>query len=150
MKKFVFSLETVYRYKQTVEKTQRADLKRAQDALRALEEERERLDAAVENNARSLERALRGRFEVTQALQQHDAYFMYLRDEQERLSIEIERAEAERDRCRDILVTTMKEVKAYRNLKEERYREYLEDVRREEAKDMGDLVTHQTVAEDGR
>ena len=145
MKKFVFSLASVYAYKQTVEKTQKADLNKALAALLALQEEWRRVEAAFGENAHSLEVALKENMHVVDALKRHDDYFRYLKDRRDELELEIQKAQEEKDRRQAILIKTMKEVKTYTKLKEEQYRKYIEELQREEAKDIGDLISYKTV-----
>ena len=59
MKRFKFTLQSLYNYKQTVERLQKAELKRAQQALQELLDEEKRLLRAYADNERSLEIALR-------------------------------------------------------------------------------------------
>ncbi|MDR0951737.1 MAG: hypothetical protein LBM18_02325 [Oscillospiraceae bacterium] len=141
MKKFVFTLQALLNYKLTLERVQKADLSVAEAALRALLEEDRRLDEAFEESTRSLEKALESGYAVIERLREHDAYFIYIREEKERLSVEIEKAEAERDRLREILVRTMKEIKTYNKLRREQYERYLKEVAAEEEKAISDLVS---------
>jgi flagellar FliJ protein len=141
MKKFVFTLQALLNYKLTLERVQKADLSVAEAALRALQEEDRRLDEAFEESKRSLAQALESGFAVIERLREHDAYFIYIRDEKARLKIEIEEAEVERDRLREILVRTMKEIKTYNKLRREQYERYLKEVAAEEEKAISDLVS---------
>ena len=147
MKKFKFTLQALFNYKLTVEKVQLGELRRAQQALRELLDEKQRLQQAMIGNERSLANALRRRLNVVQALKQHDAYFKYLRDCLIELEPRIIEAKELRDRCRDKLIVTMKEIKTLRKLHDEQYQAYVKEVQAEESKEIGDLVSFNVIAE---
>jgi len=145
MKRFEFSLQPLFNYKQTIEKEQKAELKRAQQALQLLLNEEQRLLRAYVENERSLEKALAENINVATALSEHDAYFRYLRDALKELRERIIEAENYKDECMSLLVTTMKEIKTYTKLREEQYAIYLKEVQTEEEKEMGDIVSFKAV-----
>ena len=147
MKKFVFSLQPVYNYKQTVEKLQKADLRKAQQALKELQDEEARLLRAYAKNERSLEEALRRGENIATELSEHDAYFRFLRESLEIIREKIIHAERVVAECQARLITTMKELKTYRKLRTEQYREYMKETQAEEDKNMGDLVSFATISE---
>ena len=147
MKKFIFTLQPLYNYKQTVEKLQKAELKKAQQALRELLDEEQRLLMAYAENERSLERALRENTDVGQALTEHDAYFRFLRDALTEIRERIVKAEELVRKCQELLIITMKELKTYKKLRDEQYADYLKEVQAEEDKEMGDFVSFNTVIE---
>ena len=147
MKKFEFSLQSLFNYKLTIEKQQKAELQKARQALRELLEEELRLQNAYVENERSLERALRENTDVTSALIEHDAYFRFLRDALKEIRQRIIEAEAYVSECQERLITTMKELKTYTKLREEQYRGYLKEVQTEEEKEMGDIVSFKAVSE---
>lgn len=146
MKRFKFTLQPVFDYKKTVEKRQKDDLRRAQEELRRLRDEELRIDLAFENNSRALDTVLEQNVNVVEELPKFDAYFRYLREAKKELLERIGKAEAEKDRCMSLLIKTMREIKVYTRLREEQYSGYLEEVAREDAKDMGDIVSFQTVS----
>jgi len=148
MKKFVFSLQPLFNYKLTVEKQQKAELKKAQQALRELLAEELRLQNAYMENELSLERALRENVDVTSALIEHDAYFRFLRDALKELRERIVEAEEYVAECQARLITTMKEIKTYTKLREEQYQIYRKEVQSEEDKEMGDIVSFNVVSEE--
>ena len=146
MKKFIFTLQPLYNYKQTLERIQKADLKRAQQLLKELRQEEVRLLQAYADNEWSLELALRLNENLGTTLMEHDAYFRFLRDALKALRARIVEAERARDECQDKLVLTMKEIKTYTKLREEQYQIYLKEVQAEEEKEIGDLVSFTTIA----
>ena len=145
MKKFKFSLQSLFNYKQTVERLQKAELKKAQQALRELLDEERRLEQAYIDNERSLERALRKNVDVVSALSEHDAYFRFLRDALKELRERIVKAEEIVAKCMEKLIVTMKEIKTYVKLRDEQFMQYLKEVQAEEDKEIGDLVSFTTV-----
>ena len=148
MKKFKFTLQPLYKYKQTVEKIQKAELRKAQQALRELRAEEQRLLQAYAKNERSLENALKENRDIASALSEHDTYFRYLRDALEEVREKIVKAEEVVAKCQQQLIVTMKELKTYDKLREEQYQRYLKDIQAEEEKEMGDLVSFNTITEE--
>ena len=148
MKKFKFTLQPVFNYKQTVEKLQKAELKKAQQALQELRDEERRLEQAYADNERSLERALRENINVAAALSEHDAFFRFLRDALKELRKRIVIAEELVRECQEKLIVTMKEIKTYKKLRDEQYYSYMKEVQDEESKEMGDLVSFNVVSEE--
>ena len=148
MKKFVFTLQALFNYKQTVEKQQKAELRNAQLALRELQKEELRLLEAYAENERSLEEALRSNENVVAALSEHDAYFRFLRDALKEIRERIARAERVVSECQARLITTMREIKTYTKLRAEQYQEYMKEIQTEEEKEMSDLVSFNTISEE--
>ena len=147
MKKFAFSLQSVYEYKQTVEKTQKAELSRAEAALRLLREQERALDEAFERNREERDEILTKRFDVVSELEKYDAFFRRLREEKEELLIKIQHAENVKARCQENLIITMKELKTYTKLRDEQYQQYLKAVAAEEEKEIGDIVSFSVATE---
>ena len=148
MKKFQFTLQPLYKYKLTVEKLQKAELRKAQQALRELLEEEERLLRAYAGNEQSLERALRENINVGMALSEHDVFFRFLRDALKEIRSRIIEAEELVRQCQELLIITMKELKTYIKLRNEQYGEYMKEVQIEEDKNMSDLVSFNTINEE--
>jgi len=148
MKKFKFTLQPLYNYKTTVERLQKAELKRAQQALQVLLNEEQRLLGAWADNERSLEEALKSGENVGTALSEHDAYFRYLRDALIEVRELIVEAEEVVRKCQERLIITMKELKTYLKLRDEQYQLYLKEVQAEEAKEMDDLVSFNVISEE--
>jgi len=148
MKKFKYTLQPVYNYKLTVEKLQKADLKKAQQALQELLDEEKRLIQAWSDNERSLEEALQSGEDVAAALSEHDAYFRYLRDALIEIRKRIVRAEEVVRQCQERLILTMKEIKTYLKLRDEQYQVWMKEVQTEEAKEMDDLVSFKVISEE--
>ena len=148
MKKFKFTLQPLFNYKLTIEKLQKAELRKAQLALRELLDEERRLEQAYADNERSLERALLENIDVANALTEHDAYFRYLRDALKEIRERILIAEELVRKCQELLIITMKEIKTYKKLRDEQFKAYLKEVQAEEDKEMGDIVSFNVISEE--
>jgi len=148
MKKFKFTLQSLYNYKLTVEKLQKAELRRAQQALQELLDEELRLIQAWADNEKSLEEALQKGDDVGAALIEHDAFFRYLRDALIEVRKKIVKAEEVVRECQDRLILTMKEIKTYLKLREEQYQVWMKEVQAEEAKNIDDLVSFKVISEE--
>jgi len=148
MKKFKFTLQALYNYKLTVEKLQKVELKKAQQALQMLLDEEQRLIQAWADNERSLEEALRKGENVGAALTEHDAFFRYLRDALIEVRKRIVKAEEIVRQCQDRLILTMKEIKTYLKLRDEQYQAWMKEVQLEEAKEIDDLVSFKVIKEE--
>jgi len=147
MKKFKFTLQAVYNYKLTVERLQKAELRRAQQALNELLSEEKRLLKAYADNEHSLEEALKKGENIVAALSEHDAYFRFLRDALIEIRKLIVKAEEVVRRCQERLILTMRELKTYLKLRDEQYQLYMKEVAAEEAKEMDDLVSFNVINE---
>lgn len=148
MKRFKFTLQSLYNYKLTVEKLQKAELSKAQQALQLLLNEEQRLIQAYANTELSLEEALRKGENIVAALTEHDAYFRFLRDSLVEVRKKIVRAEEVVRKCQEKLIITMRELKTYDKLRDEQYAAYRLEVQAEEAKEMDDLVSFKVINED--
>ncbi|MDR0819765.1 MAG: flagellar export protein FliJ [Oscillospiraceae bacterium] len=116
MKRFVFRLQRVYEYKKTVERSQKAELAEAVAALDRLMRELARLEDALMNGY--------GGATTIQAFEEHALWLERIRDERAELLPKIAEAEQYVEQCRNRLVQTMKELKAYDKLRAEQYAEW--------------------------
>ena len=148
MKKFKFTLQALYNYKLTVEKMQKAELRRAQQALRELLDEEQKLLRAYVKNEQSLKKALLENIDVVTALSEHDAYFRFLRDALQEVRKRIMKAQEVVEKCQERLIITMKELKTYVKLRDEQLHRYKKEIQAEEDKEMGDLVSFNTISEE--
>jgi len=150
MKKFKFTLHALHNYKLTVEKLQKAELRRAQQVLQELLNEELRLINAWHDNERSLEDVLKKGENVAAALSEHDAYFRYLRDALIVVRKKIVKAEEIVRECQERLILTMKEIKTYLKLRDEQYQAWMKEVQAEDAKVMDDLVSFNVISNEAR
>jgi len=145
MKKFKFTLQALFDYKITVEKMQKAELKKAQQALQELVAEELRLLQAYADNEYSLARSLEENLNVGQALSEHDAFFRFLRDALKLIREKILEAEEVVRQCQERLILTMKEIKTYNKLRDEQFLKYRKEVQDEETKEIEDLVSFSVI-----
>ncbi|NLL39501.1 MAG: flagellar export protein FliJ [Clostridiales bacterium] len=148
MKKFVFTLQYVLDYSIALEKTQKAELRKAQEALNKLLARLEELEEAYRQNCSSLTAAIERGINLPYEMSKHDDYFKYLRAAKAELMKKIEVAEKERDKCMEKLVSTMKRIKVYSKLRQEQYQAYLHEVKLEEEKEIGDIVSFNVISEE--
>jgi len=148
MKRFKFTLQSLYNYKLTVEKLQKAELRRAQQALQELLDEEQRLIRSWADNEKSLEEALLKGENVGAALTEHDSFFRFLRDALIEVRKKIVIAEEVVRECQERLILTMKELKTYLKLREEQYQAWMKEVQAEEAKNIDDLVSFNVISEE--
>lgn len=148
MKKFVFTLQSVLDYSIALEKTQKAELSRAQETLNKLLNMLEELEKAYRRNCISLEAAIDRGINLPHEMSKHDDYFKYLRASKAELMKKKEAAEKERDKCMEKLVSTMKRIKVYSKLRQEQYRNYLHQVKLEEEKEIGDIISYNAISEE--
>jgi len=148
MKKFKFTLQALYNYKLTVEKLQKAELAKAQQALQLLLNEEQRIIQAYADTERSLDEALRKGENIVAALTEHDAYFRFLRDSLVEVRKKIVRAEEIVRKCQEKLIVTMRELKAYDKLRDEQYQTWRAEAQAEEAKNIDDLVSFKVISEE--
>lgn len=147
MRKFVFTLQAFYNYKETLKRKQRSDLEQAQARLRKLREEEASLQQAFARYGPSLINTLEQGQNTVYMLEKHSDYFKHLQETKEVLDLKIIKAVEEENNRRELLSKTMRELKTLENLRDEQYLNYLEEVRAEEAKELNDLISARTIAQ---
>jgi flagellar export protein FliJ len=147
MKKFKFTLEAVDKYKKTVEKLQRAELRDAQNALRELYRRDGELAGAFSESRRRRDLELRSGASDAERLMRYDRFFIKIRDDRARLAAEIDKLTEEVRRREALLITTMRELKVYKKLRADQYTEYMAQLRAEDEKNVGDLVSFDIISE---
>ncbi|MGI6175467.1 MAG: flagellar export protein FliJ [Christensenellales bacterium] len=145
MKKFVFTLQSLYGVTLSTEKQQKLQLKKTEARLVWLEEGLEKMKSEY------LEYKVRCAKEMEEGisadeLSQYNIYFDCLFNLMVEQKDHILRTEAERDRCRAALVKTRRKVQTLEKVKESQYEAYLQEIKIEQEKDMGDLVAYRAAA----
>jgi flagellar export protein FliJ len=130
-----------------VERLQRAELKEAQAALRQLYEEDARLALSFDESRKARYAQMRAGATDAQALMQYDRFFTRIREDRASLAERIARASEEVGRREARLLATMRELKVYGKLRERQYAEYLSQMRAEDEKNVGDLVSFDVISE---
>lgn len=145
MKKFRFTLEALERVKSTTRTHQEAMLAKSQQTLDMLSEQMEGLRDTFEAHShqfnRLMDRGLSG-----MKICAYNNYSTFLRESMQQLAQKIEKVAKERDSHRQALLQTMKELQTLEKLRKQQYRKYLEEVRREEEKSIGDFVSYQVTS----
>jgi flagellar FliJ protein len=140
MKKFKFSIEPVDKYKRTVEKLQTGELRRAREALAALEKRREDLIREFSDTTAARETEMKSGLSVEDFLM-YDRYFERLRRERAALSPRIARAKREVTEREAQLIRTKNELKAYGKLRSREVEAYNREVAAEEAQIINEFVS---------
>jgi len=145
MKKFTFSLQPLLAYKRTLENQQKGALAEAQGALRRLQALHRAVLEQIERTGAELEHRLDGGSRADD-LRAYSFYLHHLGERRLALEAQIREAVQAVRACQEAVVLTMKELKALERLRQEQYQRYLEELRAEEAKEIGDLVSFRTIA----
>lgn len=145
MKKFVFTLQSVYDIALSNEKQQKNLLKRIEERLLAL---RTVLERMFEQKKEAHAQCAKDVDEGTDAnrMAQYARYFESLNDKIEAQTKAVAQLEKERDKVIEALVEIRKEIKSLENLREKQLEEYREEVKREEEQAIGDVVTYQVAS----
>lgn len=145
MKRFRFTLEALERVKNSEKTQQETLLVNTQRRLDALCDRMEELREAFRTHslrfARRLDRGVSG-----EEIREYNNYSTYLRESMEQLGQKIRETTKERDACRDALVRIMQELRTLDKLRNQQFKKYLEEVRREEEKSIGDFVAYQVTS----
>lgn len=145
MKKFVFTLQTLYDIKLAKEK----QLKQRMRAIESLLEQlRKELDKLLEEyrcvKRKYFEEAAQGA--MPERMQDYCGYLARLGDAATQKRASIRAAEMEREKCLREQVELMKEIKSLEKLYETQYGEYLSEAKAETEKAVGDFVAYQAVS----
>ncbi len=145
MKKFKFTLATLLKIKEAQEKQKKLELAEAERLLRAAIDELEALYAAFETKRAEYSEKLKTGADVND-LQSFSRYFTYLRERTELQKVKVKQAEAERLKRQEALIEAMTEVKALNKLKEAQYEAYLQELKVEQEKEIGDFVSFNVIS----
>ena len=145
MKKFTFTLQPLQKVKKNQEKLGKQKLADAEGMV-----------LAAFTRLNSLKKSFKEQSEIYQerlllgadalSMKQFSEYFVSLQKETEIAQLELDEAKAFRKKCQEELVEIMKELKMLDNLYQAQYGEYLAEVKKEEEKNIGDLVSFRVVA----
>jgi flagellar export protein FliJ len=145
MKKFVFTLQSVYDIALSNEKQQKNLLRRIEERLLAL---RAALDRMFEQKKEARAQCAKDVDVGTDAnrMAQYARYFESLDDRIEAQKKAVAMIEKEREKVVDALVKIRQEIKSLENLQEKQLEEYRTEVKREEEQAIGDVVTYQVAS----
>ena len=141
MKKFVFTLQTVYDLALSTQKQQKIQLKRIEDRLARLMADMGRMKAsyldAKDNVTQEMAHGLSG-----ERLMQYNAYFEGLINTMVIQKENILQAEAEHDRWMAERIKTRREIKTLEKVRDAQYEAYRQQERLEDEKQIDDLVSY--------
>ncbi len=145
MKKFKFTLATLLKIKEAQEKQRKQEFAEAERLLRAAQDELAALCAEFENKRAEYNEKLKTGVDVND-MQAYSLYFTYLRERTDLQKLKVRQAEEERLRRQKALIEAMTEVKALNKLKETQYEAYLQELKVEQEKEIGDFVSFNVIA----
>lgn len=142
MKKFRFSLQSLFEVKQTLKDKLQADFAEAEAAWRTALERQLDLERLYEEEIAAFE--ARAREGVTAPeLSGAAAYHEDLRERIQRAKAEVARTLKIMTEKREELVAVHKEIRVLEKLQEKQYAEYLKEVEKDEAKVMDSILAFQ-------
>ncbi|HWR24236.1 MAG TPA: flagellar FliJ family protein [Feifaniaceae bacterium] len=140
MKKFAFTLQGVNDIALATEKQLKIEMQRITDRLRRVIQEIEDTQAELRRlKARCLQLMRQGKMD-SQTLVQYERYFEKLEAALQILQQTKLQIEREKEKCLQAQIENRKELKTLEKLRDRQYEEYLGELRREEEKEIGDLV----------
>ena len=145
MRRFKFTLATLLKIKEALEKQRKQELAEAERLLRIAREELEALYTEFETRRAVYNKKLKTGADVND-LQAFSRYFVYLSERTELQKVKVQQAEAERLKRQEALVEAMTEGKALNKLKEAQYEEYLQELKLEQEKEIGDFVSSNVIS----
>lgn len=144
MKKFVFTLQPLFKVKTAQEKQKKIDYKKALDVLALLNAEKDDAEKKLaENNEkyRYIQREGCGAAELIT----YANYIDYQNKNIAAICEKIAKADEIRRAILDELVTLMKEIKALNKLRDKQYAAYVEESLKEEEKELNDIVSFKSI-----
>lgn len=145
MKQFVFTLQSLYGMKVKIEEQQKIQMNRIQDKQRRLIEELNVFKKTFENTKEKFAIRLKQGVESNE-LTQYSQYFFDLNSAITLQKENIAQAEKEKQKLLEEQIEIKKEIKTLNKLRETQYKEYLQEVKLEEEKAIGDLISYKVIA----
>jgi flagellar export protein FliJ len=105
------------------------------------------LAEAFESSRQTRAAELRGGAADAEQLMRYDRFFTDVRSARAELAAEIEHMTAEVGKREAALLATMRELKVYKKLRERQYTEYMTQMRAEDEKNVGDIVSFDVISE---
>lgn len=139
MKRFRFSLQTLLNVKESLKKQRQAELAAAKTYA-------EQCRSALEQSKRHLRERMREMAEKTagmdvEEMKVYAKHFVFVRDRIEQQKEVLSEAMEEVRRRQQAVIEMMQEVKILEKLREKQYLAYLEEVKVEQEKEIGDFVS---------
>lgn len=143
MKKFAFTLQAVYDIALDMERQRKLEMQRIEIRLQAVVRELIETKAALTNTKRECQQKLSHGIDAPNLIQ-YDQYCDSLRATISVLQQNKVNIEREKEKCLQAQIENRREIKTLEKLKDKQYEEYLLELRREEEKEIGDLVAYRT------
>lgn len=143
MKRFKFTLKTIYSVTESEEKQQKLRLRQIEERLKELHAGMEKLeDDYVHSKAQCAQKMVQGM--PAEELQQYNAYFEALIAAIQLQAEMIVENQKEQERWLAMRVATRRKLKTLDKLRQKQYDAYLQEVKREEDAEIGDLVSYRS------
>ncbi len=141
MKQFVFTLQSLYDMKLSEEEQQKIRMQQITEKLLKQTQELEDMKKAF-SQTRQLYRQRINRGLQAAELNRYNQYFSDLSEAMLLQKEKINQTEKEKEDCLKEQIETKKEIKTLDKLRESQYEAYLHEVKLEEEKTIGDLVSY--------
>lgn len=141
MKQFVFTLQSLYDMKLSEEEQQKIRMQQIQERLLKQTRELEDMKQAF-SQTRQIYRQRINRGLQAAELNRYNRYFTDLTESMQLQKEKIIQTETEKENCLKEQIETKKEIKTLDKLRESQYQAYLQEVKLEEEKTIGDLVSY--------
>jgi len=145
VKKFLFSLQTLFDLKVKEEKNQKRELNQIEAKLNLLNMELEALKNDYYIYEREYRECLKGSIAMDK-LKQYNYYLVEQSDLIDKKNEMIEKQNKIKKICVKKLVGILREKKSFEKLKEKQYEEYLVESKKEENQTMDDILSYNTIA----
>jgi len=148
MRKFTFTLQSVYDIALEVEKQRKLEMQRIDDKLKRIVRE---LTDTITARSNAKHDCLREMAKGTDAqkLLQYEQYSERLQATIRVLEENKAKTEREKEKCLQAQIENRREIKTLEKLREKQYEEYTLELRKEEEKEIGDLVAYRTTISEG-
>ena len=140
MKQFVFTLQALYDMKQNIAEQQKIRMRIILDKQARLAAELNSLKRSFDDTKERFDGKLQSGFKSDEFVQYGD-YFAKLTASITVQKEQILLAEQEKQKCLEEQIETKKEIRTLEKLREKQYKEYLQELKMEEEKEIGDLVS---------
>lgn len=140
MKKFKFTLQTVYNLALSTDKQQKMALKKIEDEIAMLNNELEEMKTAYLSSKERCQEEMQNGIS-SEDLAQYSIYFESQINAMITQKEKIIRAEEERERIIQARVKTRKEIKTLEKLRQTQYEEYMAEMQKQDELEVGDVVS---------
>ena len=144
MKKFVFTLQAVNDIALATEKQLKLDMQRIEERLRRVLKDIEDTQQELRASKERCLHKMRTEGIDSETLLQYSHYFEKLHAILQVLHQNKSQIEREKQLCLQTQIENRKELKTHEKLREKQYEAYLQELKREEEKTVGDLVAYRS------